>query len=75
MKNLMSIRNKAALFVMAMLTSVWTYAQDGAAKIDVNVNKGGDATWYSNPILWIVGIGVFILLFVAIVRGGRRTDA
>ena len=76
MKNLMSIKNKAVLFMLAMLTSIWTSAQEGAAKIDVNVNKGGEANWYSNPILWIVGIGIFILLFVAILRGGdRRTDA
>ena len=76
MKNLMSIKNKAALFIVAMLSSIWTFAQEGASKVDVNITKSNGGNWYSNPILWIVGIGVFILLFVAILRGGdRRTDA
>lgn len=74
MKNLMSITNRATLTIVAMLTSMLAFAQENAAKIDVNVNKGGGNNWYANPILWIVGIGVFILLFVALARG-NRSDA
>ena len=39
----------------------------------VNMNKG-DSSWYNNPWVWIVGAAVFILLLVAIVRGGRTSD-
>jgi hypothetical protein len=48
-------------------------AQDaGGADIKVDINKGGDsAGWYTNPIVWIVGAAVFILLLVALLRGRR----
>ncbi|HYD20153.1 MAG TPA: hypothetical protein VEB40_01660 [Flavipsychrobacter sp.] len=76
MKNLVILKNRLALIIMALLTSVYTYAQDGAAKVDVDITKSSGENWYNNPILWVVGIAVFILLFVAILRGGdRRTDA
>jgi hypothetical protein len=75
MKNLI-VNNKMLLLVVALLNNVMVFAQDGAAKVDVNVTKTTSSeTWYANPILWVVGIGVFILLLVALLRGGRRTDA
>ena len=47
-------------------------AQDGGAKdINVNINTKGDA-WYASPWVWVVGAAVFILLLVALTRGGRR---
>jgi uncharacterized membrane protein len=48
---------------------------DGAKKIDVNVNTGGASAWYASPWVWVVGAAVFILLLVALTRGsGRRAD-
>lgn len=73
----LTVRKKMVLFVIALLNSIVTFAQEGAAKVDVNVTKTSSETWYTNPILWVVGIGVFILLLVALLRGGssRRSDA
>jgi hypothetical protein len=43
------------------------------ADIKVDINKGGDGGgWYTNPIIWIVGAAIFILLLVALLRGGRK---
>ncbi len=43
------------------------------ADIKVDINKGGGGGgWYTNPIVWIVGAAVFILLLVALLRGGRK---
>ncbi|MDB5197016.1 MAG: hypothetical protein JWP88_1387 [Flaviaesturariibacter sp.] len=61
---------KAYLSVLAAFFSLMAMAQD--AKIDVNVNKGGGSNWYSNPIVWIIGAAVFILLLVALTRGRSR---
>lgn len=47
-------------------------AQD--KKVDINVNTGKDNFWGS-PWVWVVGGAVFILLLVALLRGGGRRDA
>lgn len=49
-------------------------AQEAGKDINVDVNAGGDA-WYASPWVWVVGAAVFILLLVALTRGGgRRAD-
>ncbi len=64
---------KAILFIMAAWFSVLAFAQD--KKIDVDVNTGGKGdNWYASPWVWIVGAAVFILLLVALTRGGRKSD-
>ena len=65
---------KAYFSVLAALMSALTFAQEGGgAKIDVNVTK--DSAWYASPWVWVVGAAVFILLLVALTRGGgRRAD-
>ncbi|TCJ19120.1 hypothetical protein EPD60_01520 [Flaviaesturariibacter flavus] len=64
---------KMYLSVALAFMSAMAMAQDGTKSVDVNINthKGGDA-WYSNPIVWIVGAAVFILLLVALSRGRSR---
>lgn len=43
------------------------------ADIKVDINKSSDSGgWYTNPIIWIVGAAIFILLLVALLRGGRK---
>jgi len=63
---------KAYLSVMAAFVSVLALAQEGGAKIDVNVTK--DSAWYTSPWVWVVGAAVFILLLVALTRGSGRKD-
>ncbi len=38
--------------------------------IDVDVNKGGG--WYTNPIYWVIGGVVLILVVALIARGGGK---
>ena len=65
---------KAVLtFVAALISTVMVLAQEDAKKVDINVNTKGD-NWYASPWVWIVGAAVFILLLVALTRGGRRAD-
>ena len=66
---------KTYLSLCAAFLSIIAFAQEKSAEIDVNINKGGEANWYASPWLWIVGAAVFILLLVALTRGGgRRAD-
>lgn len=68
--------NKVVLSVLAAFIGAVSFAQDGETKkveVDINTNSGGD--WYTAPWVWVVGGAVFILLLVALMRGGgRRAD-
>jgi hypothetical protein len=62
---------KSLLLLLSGVSSVILFAQDEAKKIDVNINTKGN-NWYASPWVWVVGAAVFILLLVALTRGGRR---
>jgi hypothetical protein len=56
--------------------SLLAVAQEGGGGADINVdiNKdgGGGAGFFGNPVVWVVGAAVFILLLVALLRGRGR---
>lgn len=58
---------------LAVFSTMLAMAQDGGKDVNINVNTKGNA-WYTAPWVWIVGAAVFILLLVALTRGGRRGD-
>ena len=64
---------KVILFIMAAWFSILAFAQDKKVDVNISTNKGND-NWYASPWVWIVGGAVFILLLVALTRGGRRSD-
>lgn len=69
---------KKAFFslILVLFSTAIVLGQDngGGKDINVNVNTKGNA-WYASPWVWIVGAAVFILLLVALTRGGgRRSD-
>jgi hypothetical protein len=67
-------KNRMALFVAMMLTSVYTFAQERG--IDVDVTKTTTTTtseWYTEPWVWIVGGLVFVLLLAALLSGSRSS--
>jgi hypothetical protein len=51
------------LMALASLFSVYAVAQ--GIEIDVDKDEGG---WWGNPIVWVIGAAVFILLLVALLR-------
>lgn len=59
--------------MLSFLAPVLALAQEGGAKIDVDINKGGGSAWYTNPVVWIIGAAVFILLLVALLRGNNSS--
>lgn len=69
--------NRAILFVVMLLTSVATFAQEETNVVTKTTRtSSSSAEWYSTPWVWVVGGAVFVLLLAAILRGSdRRTDA
>ncbi len=63
----------AGMFFASLMT---TFAQE-TSKLDVDVDLGGAKSdvWYSQTWVWIVGGLVFILLLVALLRGGNSNKA
>ena len=63
---------KVCLSVLAAFVSAIVFAQESGG-VEVNVNTKHEA-WYAAPWVWVVGAAIFILLLVALTRGGRRAD-
>ena len=61
------------MFFASLMT---TFAQE-TSKLDVDVDLGGAKSdvWDSQTWVWIVGGLVFILLLVALLRGGNSNKA
>lgn len=72
-KNLMKAISKTGLAISFIFVSALAFAQDKGLDVNVDINKGG-SQWYAQPWAWIIGAAIFILLLVAIVRGGRTSD-
>ena len=62
---------RISLFVSLLLMSIASFAQDTKA-VDVNINTKGDGNFFSNPIVWVIGGAVFILLLVALLRSNNK---
>jgi len=66
--------NKNALLLVMAFSSLELLAQDAKKlDVDVDINKG-DSNWYQQPWVWVVGGAVFILLIVALARGGGKKE-
>ncbi|SIN97033.1 hypothetical protein SAMN05444394_2603 [Algoriphagus halophilus] len=66
MKNqLIKYTQNLFLVMMAMTASLTSFAQDGGLDIDVSI---GEPEWYEQTWVWVVGVAVFVLILVAILR-------
>ena len=72
----LSFINKIFMALTAMIISTVTFAQE-TKKVDVSIDtdSGGGGNFFASPWVWVVGIAVFILLLVALLRGGSKRDA
>ncbi|HMK24402.1 MAG TPA: hypothetical protein VK483_00130 [Chitinophagaceae bacterium] len=67
------IIKQTGFLLMAALFSFQLWAQDKKLDVDINVNKK-DSNWYQQPWVWIVGGAVFIIILVALLRGGGKKE-
>ena len=65
---------KLVLSIAIAFVSVVSFAQE-TKKVDVDISSdGGGGNFFASPWVWIIGVAVFILLLVALMRGGARRD-
>lgn len=71
--NLSKAVNRISLLFLSFFVSIIALAQEGGAEINVDITKdeGGSGVWYNQPLVWIIGAAVFILLLVALLRGNN----
>lgn len=62
----------AWITLLLFFVNIALYAQERKVDVDIDLDKGNNAQWYSNPIVWVIGGAVFILLLVALLRGGKE---
>ena len=60
---------------MILIAATWaisfpSLAQDKKVEIDIGVNK--EPVWYQQSWAWVIGAAIFILLLVALLRGGKK---
>ena len=60
---------RIALTLLLCVTGLISFAQDKGLDVDINIKKENE--WYQQPWAWVVGGAIFILLLVALLRGGR----
>lgn len=62
--------NRAILFMAAMVLSCYTFAQDKKIDVSIDTKPDNGNSFFMQPWVWIVGGAVFILLLIALLRGG-----
>ena len=67
-KIIRQIYSRITFAILFSLVSLLSFAQDKGLDVDINVKK--ESEWYQQPWAWIVGGAIFILLLVALLRGG-----
>lgn len=75
--NLLSKLKFLVLAAMANLAIILVKAQEKSPdlKVDVDIDKGGNAMggdWMSNPLIWVIGALVLIIIIALVARGGSR---
>jgi hypothetical protein len=72
------ICNLITLAVLAQDTTTSSSTTSSTSRVSITTEEG--AEWYTSPWVWLIGAAVFILLLVALLRGGgdrratRTTD-
>lgn len=71
MKNNLILKMRPLAILMFLFLSLQTFAQEKGLDINVDIDKGED-NFFAKPWVWVVGGAVFILLLVALLRGGGK---
>lgn len=77
--NLLPAQSWSKKFLMlctSIFLAIVSFAQDKKIDVDINADKGSGG-FFGSPVVWVIGVAVFILLLVALMRNnsGSRTDA
>ncbi|MBW8358819.1 MAG: hypothetical protein K0M63_03340 [Weeksellaceae bacterium] len=71
---------KLFLLTIMFFSSVIAFAQDATKSADVDITTSETTTtttteeWFTNPLYWVIGALVLIVVIALIARGNNRTD-
>jgi hypothetical protein len=66
---------RITMLTFSFLFSIVAFAQETKkVDVDISTDSGGGSNFFAQPWVWIVGIAVFVLLLVALMRGNSRRD-
>jgi hypothetical protein len=68
-----SIKAFATVMFLSLLQTL-SFGQDGGSNSVTSTTHTETQTWYMQPWVWVIGGAVFVLLLVALLRGGGKTD-
>ena len=69
-KMIKAVSTKVLFVISSLLLSLLSFAQD--KKVDVDINTKGDSSnVFAQPWVWVVGVAVFIIIIVALLRGKK----
>lgn len=73
MKTLLSNKfEKVAMLMIMLFSSIAAFAQDATKTVGVNTSTTTTTTteeWYTNPLYWIIGAVLLIILVAVVARG------
>ncbi|RYY48931.1 MAG: hypothetical protein EOO06_08665 [Chitinophagaceae bacterium] len=70
MNTLSTWTKSAYLTLLSFVITLGSFAQE--KKVDIDINTKSDSNFWTQPWVWVVAGAVFILLLVALLRGGKR---
>lgn len=70
MKKLSKLGRAISLVVFSFLSTLIAFAQDEATNLEINITTEDGGAFYTQVWFWIIVGLVFILLLVALLRGG-----
>ncbi|MBV2165064.1 MAG: hypothetical protein KUL76_00850 [Kaistella sp.] len=71
---------KLGIMILTFFFSVMAFAQDATKSPDLNVDVTTTKTtstteeWFTNPIYWVIGALVLIIIIALAARGGGKRD-
>ena len=71
---------KFGIMILTFFFSVMAFAQDATKSPDLNVDVTTTKTtstteeWFTNPIYWVIGALVLIIIIALAARGGGKRD-
>lgn len=74
LQNISKSSKKHLTLVAIFLSQGLLWAQDKKVDVSLSVDNGEETVWYGQPWMWIVGAAVFIILIVAVSRGGAKSN-
>ena len=71
-----ALKSFLTLLVLALMQAA-VFAQDAQPSGSTTTTTSTHETtyWYSSPWVWVLGAAIFILLLVALLRGGSRNSS